>query len=169
MEYKVKITPFAVSQLAETVKYISDVLLVPETAAKWLDVLQSSIKSFSSMPNRFPLTEEQPWREKGIRKLNVKGFLVYYLVDEERKTVTVTAVVYGRRDQIGALKELDKENPSIAALRELQQEMAGVAEEIGITEDDVVQMIAEMRRENGDTMSEEEAIKAIKKAKRSNI
>ena len=107
MEYKVKITPFAFSQLAETVKYISDVLLVPETAAKWLDVLHSSIKSLSSMPNRFPLTEEQPWREKGIRKLNVKGFLVYYLVDEERKTVTVTAVVYGRRDQISALKELN--------------------------------------------------------------
>ena len=169
MEYKVKITPFAVSQLAETVKYISDVLLAPETAAKWLDVLQSSIKSLSSMPNRFPLTEEQPWREKGIRKLNVKGFLVYYLVDEGHKTVTVTAVVYGRRDQIGALKELDKENPSIVALRELQQEMAGVAEEIGITEDDVVQMIAEMRRENGDNMSEEEVIEAIKKAKRSNI
>ena len=169
MEYKVKITPFAFSQLSETVKYISDVLLVPETAAKWLDVLQSSIKSLSSMPNRFPLTEEQPWREKGIRKLNVKGFLVYYLVDEGHKTVTVTAVVYGRRDQIGALKELDKENPSIVALRELQQEMAGVAEEIGITEDDVVQMIAEMRRENGDTMSEEEVIEAIKKAKRSNI
>ncbi len=107
MEYKVKITPLAFSQLAETVKYISDVLLVPDTAAKWLDVLQSSIKSLSSMPNRFPLTEEQPWREKGIRKLNVKGFLVYYLVDKERKTVTVTAVVYGRRDQISALKELN--------------------------------------------------------------
>ena len=105
MEYKVKITPFAFSQLAETVNYISGVLLVPETAAKWLDVLHSSIRSLSSMPNRFPLTEEEPWREKGIRKLNVKGFLVYYLVDEERKTVTVTAVVYGRRDQISALQE----------------------------------------------------------------
>ena len=107
MEYKVKITPFAFLQLAETAKYISDVLLVPETALKWLDVLQSSIASLSSMPDRFPLTEEQPWREKGVRKLTVKGFLVYYLVDEPKKTVTVTAVVYGRRDQISALKELD--------------------------------------------------------------
>ena len=107
MEYKVKITPFALSQLSETVNYIANVLLVPETAAKWLDVLQSSIRSLSSMPNRFPLTEEQPWHGKGIRKLNAKGFLVYYLVDEERKTVTVTAVVYGRRDQISALQELN--------------------------------------------------------------
>ena len=108
MEYKVKITPFAFSQLAETATYISDVLLVPETVAKWLDVLQSAIASLSSMPGRFPLTEEQPWREKGIRKLTVKGFFVYYLVDEAQKTVTVTAVIYGRREQISALKELDE-------------------------------------------------------------
>lgn len=107
MEYKVKITPFAFTQLAETAKYISDVLLVPETALKWLDVLRSSIASLSSMPSRFPLTEEQPWREKGIRKLTVKGFFVYYLVDEAKKTVKVTAVIYGRRDRISALKELD--------------------------------------------------------------
>ena len=144
MEYKVKITPFALSQLSETVNYITNVLLVPETAAKWLDVLQSSIRSLSSMPNRFPLTEEQPWREKGIRKLNVKGFFVYYLVDEERKTVTVTAVVYGRRDQISALKELDEENPSIAALRELQQEMAGQTEIK--TEEEVVEIVREIRK-----------------------
>ncbi len=106
MEYRVKVTPFAFSQLQETVRYISEVLLVPETAAKWLDVLQTSITSLSSMPNRFPLTEEQPWRERGIRKLTVKGFLIYYLVDDVHKTVHVTAVVYGRRDQISALKEL---------------------------------------------------------------
>lgn len=108
MEYKVKITPFAFSQLAETATYVSDILLVPETALKWLDVLRSSIASLSSMPNRFPLTEETPWREKGIRKLTVKGFFVYYLVDEPQKTVTVTAVIYGRRDQISVLKELDE-------------------------------------------------------------
>lgn len=168
MEYKVKITPSALSQLSETVNYISDILLVPETALKWLNVLRSSIASLSSMPNRFPLTEEQPWHDRGIRKLNVKGFLVYYLVDEKQGTVNVTAVVYGRRDQIGALKELDEEDPSIAALRELQQSMQGVAEEIGITEDDVVQMIAEIRREKGGAMSEEEVTETIKKARKSN-
>ena len=66
MEYKVKITPFAFSQLSETVNYITNVLLVPETAAKWLDVLQSSIALLSSMPNRFPLTEEEPWLQQAM-------------------------------------------------------------------------------------------------------
>ncbi len=104
MEYRVKISPFALSQLTETVQYISDVLLVPKTAFKWLDMLQTSISSLSTMPNRNPLTEEEPWKTRGIRKMPVKGFLVYYFVDEEHITVTVTAIVYGRRDQIDALK-----------------------------------------------------------------
>ncbi len=107
MEYKVKITPFALSQLSETVKYISEELCVPEIAQKWLDTLHSSIGSLSAMPKRFPLVEEQPWRDRGIRKLIVKGFLVYYLIDEAKKTVTVAAVVYGRRDRIAALKEFE--------------------------------------------------------------
>ena len=36
----------------------------------------------------------------------VKNFLVYYLVDEEKKVVWITAVIYGRRDQIAALFDM---------------------------------------------------------------
>ncbi len=38
----------------------------------------------------------------------IKSFLVYYLVDEEMKTVWVTAVIYGRRDQIAALLDMSQ-------------------------------------------------------------
>lgn len=34
----------------------------------------------------------------------VKNFFVYYWIDEKRKTVWVEAVVYGRCDQLNALK-----------------------------------------------------------------
>ncbi len=105
MAFEVKITPLAVSQLNETATYISETLLVPETAAKWLDILKREISTLNTLPNRFPLTEEEPWRTKGVRKQIVKGFIVYYLVDEGQNTVTVIAVVYGRRDQAVALTE----------------------------------------------------------------
>lgn len=107
MTYKVKIMPLALSQLSETVKYISEILLVPDTAMKWLDTLQNAIAKLNSMPERHPLVEEEPWRSKGIRKFLVKGFFIYYLVMEEIKTVSVTSVVYGRQNQIAALKQLD--------------------------------------------------------------
>ena len=58
------------------------------------------------MPRRYPLAEEEPLRKKGIRKMTVKNFFVYYLVDEENRRVSVIAVVYGRRDQIAVLENL---------------------------------------------------------------
>ena len=99
MRYEVKLTAQAIEQIQETVQYISHILLVPET-------LQSEIAKLDFMPTRYPLTEEEPWHTKGIHKMPFKNFLVYYLIDEEKEVVWVTAVVYGRRDQIVALVDM---------------------------------------------------------------
>lgn len=109
MRYEVKLTEQAIGQIEETVQYISRILLEPETARRWTDALQCEIEGLDAMPSRYPLTEEEPWRTKGIHKFPVKNFLVYYLIDEEKKTVWVTAVIYGRRDQIAALSEMSTE------------------------------------------------------------
>ena len=99
----IKLTTQAIEQIQEIVRYISHILLVPETARKWADTLQSEIAKLDFMPTRYPLTEEEPWHTKGIHKMTFKNFLVYYLIDEKKEVVWVTAVVYGRRDQIIAL------------------------------------------------------------------
>ena len=103
MRYEVKLT---VQEIEEAVQYISKILLEPETARKWADTLQCEIEKLDFMPSRYPLAEEEPWHTKGIRKMSVKNFLVYYLVDEEKKAVWITAVIYGRRDQIAALLDI---------------------------------------------------------------
>lgn len=112
MQYEVKLTTQTIKQITETVKYISQTLLEPEIAQKWANTLQCEIKKLDSMPSRYPLAEEEPWHTKGIRKMPVKNFLVYYLVDEKKKEVWIIAVIYGRRDQIAALLDIlpnDKE------------------------------------------------------------
>lgn len=88
------------------VQYISKVLFVPETARKWADALQSEIAKLDFMPSRYPLTEEEPWHTNGIRKMPFKNFPVYCLIDEDKKAVWITAVIYGRRDQIAALVDM---------------------------------------------------------------
>ncbi|MGN0470880.1 MAG: type II toxin-antitoxin system RelE/ParE family toxin [Acutalibacteraceae bacterium] len=106
MEYKVKLTPQAVEQIQQTVSYISRNLLEPETAKLWSAFLKKEITSLNFMPQRFPLTEEEPWHSYGIRKMTVRNFLVYYLIDDDKKQVSITAVIYGRRNQIKALLDL---------------------------------------------------------------
>lgn len=105
MRYEVKLTAQAIGQIEETARYISEVLAEAETARRWLDDLQREIGKLDSLPSRFPLTEEEPWHARGIRKFPFKNFLVYYLIDEEEKAVWIIAVIYGRRDQIAALLE----------------------------------------------------------------
>ena len=41
-----------------------------------------------------------------VRKMIVKNFFVYYLIEEDKRQVAVTAIVYGRRDQVAALLEM---------------------------------------------------------------
>ncbi len=105
--YTVKVVPAALLQLQEIAKYISDVLLVPDTAIKWLETLEKAITSLDVLPNRFSLTEDEHWKTKGVHKMFVKGFVVYYVINEQKCVVTVIAVIYGKRDQITALKQIE--------------------------------------------------------------
>ena len=106
MGYAVKLTRHAIVQIQETIAYISKVLLEPETARAWSDCLQKEITGLDTMPSRFASVDEEPWRFRGFRKMPVKNFIVYYYVNEENKTVWVTAVVYGLRDQLNVLKKM---------------------------------------------------------------
>ena len=106
MDYKVTLTPQAIDQIHEIVIYISHTLQEPEIAKHWVDFLYKEISGLNFMPSRYPLTDEEPWGTNGIRKMPVKNFLVYYLIDEEDRSVSVTAVIYGRRDQLAALADM---------------------------------------------------------------
>ena len=108
MGYSVKLTSYSIFQIRETISYISKVLLVPETAAAWSDYLENQIAKLDTMPARFPLTDIEPWRTNGIRRMPVKDFVVYYYIDESTKEVWVTSVVYSKRNQLNALKEMPK-------------------------------------------------------------
>jgi toxin ParE1/3/4 len=72
--------------------------------------IESSISSLSQFPQRVALTEEEPWRSTGIHKMPVKNFLAYFWIDEENSKVQVTAIIYGRRDQIKQLSQMDWNN-----------------------------------------------------------
>ena len=106
MRYTVKLTSSAAIQIKETIAYISKVLLAPETAKAWADRLEKEISSLDDMPARYPLLDREPWSSIGYRKMPVSNFIVYYFIDEEAKTVWVTAVIYAKRDQLSALKNL---------------------------------------------------------------
>ena len=107
--YIVKITAQAEEQLQEIIKYITSELKAPKAALCLLDKIEHSISSLSQFPQRVTLTEEEPWRSYGIHKMPVKNFLIYFWIDEENSKVQATAVIYGKRDQLKQLSQMDIE------------------------------------------------------------
>lgn len=105
--YAVKIATQAEEQMQEITHYIASKLKALDAVLNLLDALEDAISSLSEFPQRIALTEEEPWHSYGIRKMPVKNFLVYFWIDEEHLKVQVTAVVYGKRDQVHQLSQMD--------------------------------------------------------------
>ena len=104
--YRLIVTPDAEADLSELRDYIANVLRSPETARSYLHHLRKEIGSLSEMPARIKAVDEEPWHSRGIRKLIVKNFLVYFRIVEEEKTVYILNVIYARRDQLRILEQM---------------------------------------------------------------
>lgn len=108
-DYTVKLTAQAEKHLQEIAQYITHELKAPEAALHLLDILEKSFVSLERFPQRVALTDKEPWRTNGIHCFPAKNFLLYFWINEETKTVQITAVIYAKRDQIRQLSQMDME------------------------------------------------------------
>lgn len=107
-QWKVKLTPEFQQEVRDIYSYIANTLLVPETARKQIDRILLAVESLNEMPQRNPLYERDPWKSRGLRKLIVDNFVVFYLTNEKQKDVAVLHVFYGGRNITALLEELNK-------------------------------------------------------------
>lgn len=103
--YKVIVTPDAEADLLEIGDYIAFKLLQPETALEYVYDLRDGISDLSYMGASIAPVPVEPWHSRGLRKILVKKFYIYYLPDDESDTISVMNVIYCERDQIKALRE----------------------------------------------------------------
>ncbi|WP_281678898.1 type II toxin-antitoxin system RelE/ParE family toxin [Eggerthia catenaformis] len=101
--YKVGYSINALDDLREIYAYIANELLIPETAAAQLGRIRKEVHSLDFMPTRYALVEWEPWHSMKIHQLPVDNFIVYYLVDDEERTVTIVRIFYGGRDIEGII------------------------------------------------------------------
>lgn len=98
MIYRIEISKRARLDVEEIYEYIAFTLMAQESALKQLDRLERSIRQLNQMPRRFRVYDTEPWRSRGLRTMTVDKFVVLYVPDDEKKTVTVIRVLYGGRD-----------------------------------------------------------------------
>ena len=104
--YGVILTPHAQKNLRNIFYYIHYELKAEIAAKNVLHSLEGAIESLGFFPAKHALVVLEPFRSKGLRKMTVRNYLVYFKIYEELKVVRVVAVVYAKSNQVEKLKDL---------------------------------------------------------------
>lgn len=97
-KFHIDITKPAENDLREIGHYISKELLEPVTAKKVVEKIGDAILSLEELPLRNPLVTDEKLSKLGVRKLLTVNYIVFYIVSEQQRTVTVIRILYSRRD-----------------------------------------------------------------------
>lgn len=97
-KWNVTVTPEFRDDIRNIYSYISNELLEPTSAKSVADRILKAVSSLSELPLRYPLYEKEPWKSRGLRKMPVGNYVVFYLTNEESGTVIVLHVFYAGRN-----------------------------------------------------------------------
>jgi addiction module RelE/StbE family toxin len=98
MGYEVVISKSADRDLDEILTYMAEKLANPQAASAFADELDRHYDTLARQPLIFEPSRHGRLREKGYRRFPVKNYLVFYTVDENRRTVHIARIFYGRQD-----------------------------------------------------------------------
>lgn len=100
--YIVEITDEALADMEQIYEYIASVLLAPEHAMGQYNRIAEEILRLEMFPERFRVIDAQPARSKGMRRMLVDHYSVFYVIKRDR--VIVTDVLYSASDVESRLK-----------------------------------------------------------------
>jgi addiction module RelE/StbE family toxin len=110
MMYQVDITDSAETDLSDAAVYIAHTLSNKTAANYLLNKAEEANKSLREYPKRQPLVKDTVLATKGLRSLPVNNYLLFYVVREETKTVTVLRFIHSRRNWVHLFDEADFED-----------------------------------------------------------
>ncbi|MBO5560549.1 MAG: type II toxin-antitoxin system RelE/ParE family toxin [Firmicutes bacterium] len=97
--YKLIILPEAQQDIRNIVLYIANELVSPQAALNLQQNFIDEINKLSFMPKSIKPIDEQPWGALGVRKILVKNYYIYFIVDETAMEFKVIAAIYTKMDQ----------------------------------------------------------------------
>jgi len=97
--YKVVYLPTARQQLEDAVMYIAVDLCAPDTAMNLADEMDEAVQKLKEMPYRFPIYHTLYAMKHEIRFFPVKNYNVYYVINEDTKTVEIWRILHRLQKQ----------------------------------------------------------------------
>ncbi len=97
MSYSVTIQPDAAVELDEIFAYVAHQLRNPLDASRLVNRLEDAIMSLGEMPYRAPLSRDPRFAIQGVRTMSVGNHMIYYIVDDVIREVSIVHVAHQLR------------------------------------------------------------------------
>ena len=97
-DWNILLTDQAESNLRAIYEYIAFTLLEPATAAKLTQRIKVKISKLKVSPQSYAVYPKEPWRSRGLRRVNAGNYAIFFVPVENRQTVVIIQIMYGGRD-----------------------------------------------------------------------
>ena len=104
-KYIVEISEKAISDLENIILYLRDDLEEDIIADKYKILFKQEIKNLENVAGSMPVLNEMLTGHKNIRKINVRNYIVFYIVDEENSKALVLRIGHAFMDWEKYLKD----------------------------------------------------------------
>lgn len=99
MAYNVRIMEKAEEDLSEIVAYLSNTLCNLKDAESLLEEFLEVTTNIEDNPYKYPLSNDLVLQEKGYHRfLFKKNYIALYLINEDKKEVSIIRIFYAKRD-----------------------------------------------------------------------
>ena len=104
-EYLVEISETAEQDLEKIILYIRQNLAGDIIADKYKILFKQELKNLENVAGSMPVLDEELTGYKNIRKVNVRNYIIFYTVDEEKFKVFVVRIGHAFMDWEKYLKD----------------------------------------------------------------
>jgi len=130
--WNILLTNQAEADLRGIYEYIAFELLQSGTAQKLTRRIIAHISKLSHMPQGYALYQKEPWKSRGLRRINDGNYAIFFVPIKSKQTVAVIRIIYSGRDIERILDDMPNEislnrpnSETIAALQEIADMRSG--------------------------------------------
>ncbi len=105
-QYSYVLTETADADIEAAFDYMANELSNPEAASSFTDELVEKLEELCRTPKSGRPVQNPYLKRDGIRRVLVKNYIAYYLIDDAEMKIVVLRVVYNRRDQDKILRSV---------------------------------------------------------------
>ena len=103
--YKLKISKLYKEDTSASYNYIKNKLEAPMAAKNLKIEIKEKIEKIQKNPNIRPLVQDKYLASLGYRLINVKNYMIFYIIGEDNKHLKLIRFLYNKRNWINILKE----------------------------------------------------------------